>query len=301
MLTHGGSVPPVHKSLSYHGSSMPTQVAEIVCAHSPDSDDAYMFYALATRKIRSSLVEFKHVMGDIQTLNQKAREGEYELTAISYHAYPYVADKYVLMAAGSSVGDGYGPMVVAEKPMAVKDLKGKRIAIPGKLTTAYLTLKLLEPDFEPVVVPFDRILNAVRDQAADAGLIIHEAQLTYSRGGFHNVVDLGRWWKDTYNLPLPLGANILRRDLHPEVARECCRLMRESIQYALDHREEALNYAMQFARDLEASQAEKFVGMYVNHFTVDCGELVPKAAQKLLDMGHEAGIIPHRVALEFVR
>ena len=301
MLTHGGSVPPVHKSLSYHGSSMPTQVAEIVCAHSPDSDDAYMFYALATRKIRSSLVEFKHVMGDIQTLNQKAREGEYELTAISYHAYPYVADKYVLMAAGSSVGDGYGPMVVAEKPMAVKDLKGKRIAIPGKLTTAYLTLKLLEPDFEPVVVPFDRILNAVRDQAADAGLIIHEAQLTYSRGGFHNVVDLGRWWKDKYNLPLPLGCNVLRRDLAPDVAAESNRLMRDSIQYALDHREEALAYAMEFARDMDPALAEKFVGMYVNDFTVDCGEVVPKAAQLLLDMGHEAGIIPNRVKVEVVR
>ena len=280
---------------------MTTQVAEIVCAHSPDSDDAYMFYALATRKIRSALVQFKHVLGDIQTLNQKAREGEYELTAISYHAYPYVADKYLLMAAGSSVGDGYGPMVVAEKPMTMKDLKGKRIAIPGKLTTAYLTLKLMEPDFESVVVPFDKILNAVKDGAADAGLIIHEAQLTYSHGGFHNVVDLGRWWKDTYNLPLPLGCNVLRRDLNPEVAAESNRLMRDSIQYALEHREEALAYAMEFARDMDPALAEKFVGMYVNHFTVDCGEIVPKAAQKLLDMGHEAGIIPNRVTVEVVR
>ena len=280
---------------------MPTQVAEIVCAHSPDSDDAYMFYALATRKIRSPLVQFKHVLDDIQTLNQKAREGEYELTAISYHAYPYVADKYVLMAAGSSVGDGYGPMVVAERPMLLKDLKGKRIAIPGKLTTAYLTMKLIEPDFEPVVVPFDRILHAVRDGAADAGLIIHEAQLTYSRGGFHNVVDLGRWWKEKYNLPLPLGANVLRRDLTPEISAEACRLMRDSIQYAIDHREEALAYAMEFARDMEAPLAEKFVGMYVNHFTVDCGEVVPQAAQKLLDMGYDAGIIPNRVTVEVVR
>jgi 1,4-dihydroxy-6-naphthoate synthase len=280
---------------------MPTAVTEIVCAHSPDSDDAYMFYALATRKIRSPLLAFRHVLDDIQTLNQKAREGEYELTAISYHAYPYVADKYFLMAAGSSVGDGYGPMVVATKPMAPEELKGKRIAIPGKLTTAYLTLRLMEPDFEAVVVPFDRILDAVQDQAADAGLVIHEAQLTYGHAGFHNIVDLGRWWKNTYDLPLPLGANVLRRDLSPEIARESCRLMRESIQYALDHREEALNYAMQFARDMEPSLAEKFVGMYVNHYTVDCGELVPKAAQKLLDMGFDAGLIPHRVALEFVR
>lgn len=275
--------------------------AEIVCAHSPDSDDAYMFYALATRKIRSNLVEFRHVLGDIQTLNRKARAGEYELTAISYHAYPFVADKYRLMAAGSSVGDGYGPMVVAARPLAPDELKGKRIAIPGKLTTAYLTLRLMQPDFEAVDTPFDQILDAVRDNRADAGLIIHEAQLTYSSSGFHNVIDLGRWFKDTYGLPLPLGANALRRDLSPEMAGECCRLMRESIQYALDHREESLNYAMQFARDMETPLAEKFVGMYVNHYTVDCGELVPEAAQKLLDLGHEAGLIPHRVQLEFVR
>jgi 1,4-dihydroxy-6-naphthoate synthase len=274
---------------------------EITCAHSPDSDDAYMFYALATRKIRSNLVQFRHVLDDIQSLNQKARTGEYELTAISYHAYPYVADKYQLMAAGSSIGDGYGPMVVASHPMTVEELKGKRIAIPGKLTTAYLTLRLMQPDFEAIVVPFDHILEAVHDKVADAGLVIHEAQLTHGRSGFHTIVDLGRWWKDKYDLPLPLGANVLRRDLDPEVARESCRLMKESIQYALDHREEALHYAMQFARDLDAPMAEKFVGMYVNHFTVDCGELVPKAAQKLLDLGHEAGLIPHRVSVEFVR
>jgi 1,4-dihydroxy-6-naphthoate synthase len=278
-----------------------TDIAEIVCAHSPDSDDAYMFYALATRKIRSPLVQFRHVLADIQTLNQKARAGEYELTAISYHAYPFIADKYVLMAAGSSVGDGYGPLLVALRPMALAELKGKRIAIPGKLTTAYLTLRLALADFEAVEVPFDRILDAVRDNKVEAGLVIHEAQLTYGKGGFYSVVDLGRWWKDTYGLPLPLGANVLRRDLGAELSAECCRLMKESIQYALDHREESLNYAMQFARDMEAPLAEKFVGMYVNHYTVDCGELVPKAAQKLLDMGHEAGLIPHRVSVEFVR
>jgi 1,4-dihydroxy-6-naphthoate synthase len=280
---------------------MPTQIAEIACAHSPDSDDAYMFYALATRKVRSPILQFRHVLDDIQTLNQHAHIGTYELTAISYHAYPYIADKYSLMAAGSSVGDGYGPMVVSESPLAVEDLKGKRIAIPGKLTTAYLTLRLMQPDFEAVVVPFDRILNAVHDRVADAGLVIHEAQLTHGQAGFHTVVDLGRWWKNTYQMPLPLGANALRRDLDPEIAQESCRMMRDSIQYALQHREEALNYALQFARDMEPSLAERFVGMYVNHYTVDCGELVPKAAQKLLDMGHEAGLIPHRVQLEFVR
>jgi len=275
--------------------------SEIVCAHSPDSDDAYMFYALATRKIRSNLIQFRHVLDDIQTLNQKARAGEYELTAISYHAYPYVADKYKLMAAGSSIGDGYGPMVVALHPMSVDQLKGRRIAIPGRLTTAYLALRLMQPDFEAVDMPFDKILDAVEDGKADAGLIIHEAQLTYSKCGFHNIVDMGRWFKETYDLPLPLGANALRRDLAPEVASECSRLMRDSIQYALDHREEALNYALQFARDMDPALAEKFVGMYVNHYTVDCGDIVPKAAQKLLDMGYEAGLIPNRVQVEFVR
>src|SRR5688500_544649 len=184
----------------------PTAVKEIVCAHSPDSDDAFMFYGLATRKIRSKLVRVRHVLEDIETLNRKATEGAYELTAISYHAYPYVADKYVLMASGSSVGDGYGPMVIASRPMAVEELKGKRIAIPGKMTTAYLALSLLEPDFEAVPMPFDKITDAVREHTVDAGLVIHEAQLTFGKGGFHNILDLGRWWKKLHNLPLPLGA-----------------------------------------------------------------------------------------------
>lgn len=280
---------------------MSTPLRDIVCAHSPDSDDAYMFYGLATRKVRSELVNFKHVLDDIETLNRKALNGEYELTAISYHAYPYVADKYHLMAAGSSVGDNYGPMVVSNKPMAVEELKGKRIAIPGTMTTAYLTLKLLQPDFEPVVIRFDEILAAVRDNKVDAGLIIHEGQLTYSKEGFNLIVDLGKWWKKTHNLPLPLGANALRRDLPPAIGAECNRLMRDSIKYSLDHSPEALEYALQFARDMETPLAEKFVGMYVNHHTVDCGEDVPKAAQLLLDMGYEAGIIPHKIKVEFVR
>ncbi|MEJ5367863.1 MAG: MqnA/MqnD/SBP family protein [Bryobacteraceae bacterium] len=279
----------------------PSSPLELVCAHSPDSDDAFMFYALATKKLRSRLVAFRHVLSDIETLNQKAMAGEYELTAISYHAYPYVADKYVLLASGSSVGDGYGPMVVASSPMQPEDLKGKRIAVPGKLTTAYLALKILEPDFEPVVIPFDRILDALRDKAVDAGLVIHEAQLTYSKGGLHQVVDLGRWFKSAYDLPLPLGANALLRTLPEEIRSECCRLMRESILYALENHEEALNYALQFARDMELPLAEKFVGMYVNHYTVDAGEVVPRAAQKLLDLGYEAGVIPKRVEVEFVR
>jgi len=278
-----------------------TSVTEIVCAHSPDSDDAYMFYGLATKKVRTTMVNFRHVLEDIETLNRKATEGAYDLTAISYHAYAYVADKYVLMASGSSIGDGYGPILVSTRPMAPEEIKGKRIAIPGRMTSAYLALRLFEPDFEEVPIPFDKILDAVAEHAVDAGLIIHEGQLTYGKSGFQNVVDLGRWWKTTYDLPLPLGANALLRSLPEEVKSECCRLMRESIQYALDHGEESLNYAMQFARDLEPRLAEKFVGMYVNHYTLDGGDVVPQAAQKLLDLGYEAGLISKKVTVEFVR
>jgi len=278
-----------------------SNIREISTAHSPDSDDAFMFYGLATRKVRSQMVSFRHVLSDIETLNQKARVGEYDLTAISYHAYPYVSDKYALMASGSSVGDGYGPMLVAMKPMELEEIKGKKIAVPGKLTTAYLAAKILEPDFEAVVVPFDKILESVQEKTADIGLIIHEAQLTYTRAGFHRILDLGKWWKAKYQLPLPLGANALLRSLPRETQSECCRMMRDSIQYALDNHDEALAYALQFARDMDTRLAEKFIGMYVNHYTVDCGDLIPKAAQKLLDMGHEAGIIPQRIEVEFIR
>jgi 1,4-dihydroxy-6-naphthoate synthase len=274
---------------------------ELVSAHSPDSDDAFMFYGLATRKVRSSKVTFRHVLEDIETLNRKAMQGVYELSAISYHAYPYVADKYVLMASGSSIGDGYGPMIVAARPMEPEELKGRRIAIPGTMTTAYLACKLFQPDFEPVVTPFDKITDAVRERSVDAGLIIHEAQLTYDREGFHRVADLGRWFKSAYDLPLPLGGNVLLRSLGADIQSECCRMMRESIQYALDNHAEALEYAMGFARDMEPRLAEKFVGMYVNHYTLDAGDVVPKAAQKLLDLGFEAGIISKQVQVEFVR
>ncbi len=274
---------------------------EIVSAHSPDSDDAFMFYGLATKKVRSPRVSFRHVLEDIETLNRKALEGLYELSAISYHAYPYVSEKYVLMASGSSVGDGYGPMIISTHPMEPEELKGKRIAVPGTLTTAYLASKLFQPDFEAVVTPFDKITDAVKEHAVDAGLIIHEAQLTFDRQGFHRIVDLGRWFKTSFGLPLPLGANVLLRSLDPEIQSECCRLMRESIQYALDNHDEALEYALQFAGDMEPGLAEKFVGMYVNHFTLDAGEIVPRAAQKLLDLGFEAGLVPRRVEVEFVR
>ncbi len=277
-----------------------TTPLELVCAHSPDSDDAYMFYALATKKIRSRAVQFRHVLEDIETLNRKACEGCYEVTAISYHAYAYVSDKYALMASGSSVGDGYGPVLVGNRPVAPEEIKGKRIAVPGEMTTAYLALKIIEPDFEAVVVPFDKILDAVTERTADLGLVIHEGQLTFGKSGLHKTLDLGAWWKQQYELPLPLGANALLRSLPREVGEECCRLVRESIQYALDNHEEALNYALQFARDMDVRLAEKFVGMYVNHFTADGGELIPQAVQKLLDLGYYSGLIPRRVTAEFV-
>ncbi len=274
---------------------------EIIAAHSPDSDDAFMFYGLATKKVRSAKVAFRHVLEDIETLNRKAMEGLYGLSAISYHAYPYVCDKYVLMASGSSIGDGYGPMIISTRPLEPDDLKGKRIAIPGTMTTAYLAAKLFQPDFEPVITRFDEITHAVKERTVDAGLIIHEAQLTFDKEGFHRIVDLGRWFKTSYGLPLPLGGNVLLRSLPADIQSECCRLLRDSIQYALDNHDEALQYAMQFARDMEPRLAEKFVGMYVNHFTVDGGDIVPQAAQKLLDLGFDAGLIPKRVEVEFVR
>lgn len=278
----------------------PSPTREFICAHSPDSDDAFMFYAMATRKVRSALVSFEHRLEDIESLNRRAMNGEYEFTAISFHAYPYVADKYRLVNSGCSIGDGYGPMVVAATPMSTANLKGKRIAIPGKLTTAYLTLRILEPDFKAVVVPFDKVLDALSEKTVDAALVIHEAQLTYKRGGHCLVVDLGKWFRETYGLVLPLGANALLKTVPEPLQLEICRLMRESIQYALDHRDEALNYAMQFARDLDPVMADKFVGMYVNHYTVDAGQPVRAAAQKLLDLGFEAGVIPSRIEVEFI-
>jgi 1,4-dihydroxy-6-naphthoate synthase len=259
-----------------------------------------MFYGLATKKVRSPSVAFRHVLEDIESLNRKAVQGQYDLTAISYHAYPHVADKYVLMASGSSIGDGYGPTLVSMRPMEPEEVRGKRVAVPGKLTSAYLALKLFEPDFEPVVTPFDKILDAVTERSVELGLIIHEAQLTYHRAGFHRILDLGRWWKTKFDLPLPLGANALLRSLPAEVRTECCRLMRESIQYALDHREEALTYAMQFARDMDPRLADKFVGMYVNHWTLDYGERGRESIRRFLGRAHERGLIPHRQDLEFV-
>jgi 1,4-dihydroxy-6-naphthoate synthase len=279
---------------------MDTPQHTVNIAHSPDADDAFMFYALATGRVRSPLVRFHHVLDDIQSLNAAAREGRYEMTAISFHAYPYVAEHYILTAAGSSVGDGYGPIVVAKGALAPADLKGKTVAVPGLLTTAYLALRLFQPDFEPRVLPFDKILDAVAKGQVDAGLIIHEGQLSYYQSGLHRVLDLGAWWKKEYNLPLPLGANAVLRSLDPEVQCEARLRLAQSIQYALDHREEALSYAMEFSRGLDRESAEKFVGMYVNHHTTEMHPEVLQAARKLLEMGYQAGLIPNRVGLEYV-
>ena len=282
-------------------SSVSTAVREITVAHSPDSDDAFMFYALATHKLATPGYKYTHILSDIQTLNEAALQETYDVTALSFAAYPILRDKYILLDCGASFGENYGPIVVSSKSMRPQELAGKRVAVPGLTTTACLTLKLFEPNFEPVVIPFDKVLDAVQREAVDAGLLIHEGQLIFPQLGLHRVVDLGAWWHERTKLPLPLGGNAVRRALGPDLGRQISRTIRKSVQYGLEHREEALNYAMQFARDMEAPLAEKFVGMYVNHFTVDCGDLVPQAAQKLLDMGHEAGIIPNKVAVEFIR
>ncbi len=273
---------------------------EFTIAHSPDADDAFMFYALATHKIESDLLEFKHVLKDIQSLNQDAHAGRYDMTAISYHAYPYVADRYVLTAAGSSVGDGYGPIVVSSEELEPGDLAGKQVAVPGLLTTAYLALKLYEPAIEPVVCEFDKIIGAVESGAVDAGVVIHEGQLTFADSGLHGVVDLGEWWKRSEGLPLPLGCNCILRDLPSEIQQEARRKLAATIQYSLDHRAEALEYALQFSRGLEMDLADSFVGMYVNGHTTDMDPEVLKSGQLLLDKGFSAGLIPHQVRLEYV-
>jgi 1,4-dihydroxy-6-naphthoate synthase len=259
-----------------------------------------MHYALAEGRIPTGGITFRHILKDIETLNRWAMEGRHEVSAVSIHAYAYLSDKYALLPHGASMGDRYGPLVVAREPMPVSAIKGKRVAVPGLMTTAYLALRLLEPDFEAVEVDFDEIMGAVREGRADAGLIIHEGQLTYSAEGLHKVVDLGEWWNDETGLQLPLGGNAIRRDLGPELTREVSRLLRESIRYALDHREEALAYAMQFARDMPTELADRFVGMYVNDVTLDYGEEGRRAVQLLLDRAYERGIIPSRVVAEFV-
>ena len=255
------AVPETVKSASSNSSS---PAREIAVAHSPDSDDAFMFYGLATNKVRTPGLRFTHTLCDIETLNQKAREAVYDVTAISFHAYPYVQDQYALMTCGGSVGEGYGPMIVSPRSFTQSEIKTKRIAVPGTLTTAYLALQLFAPGVETEVVPFDQIIPQVLEGKFEAGLIIHEGQLTYDKSGLHRVVDLGKWWRKVTGLPLPLGGNAIRRALGPQLMPAVTAALRESIQYGLDHREEALSYAMQFARDLDAQLADKFVGAVLN-------------------------------------
>jgi 1,4-dihydroxy-6-naphthoate synthase len=278
---------------------MPKQL--ITVGHSPDPDDAFMFYALAHNKLDTGNLQFRHELQDIETLNRRALRGELHVTAVSIHAYAHLLDKYALLPSGCSMGDKYGPMVVAKKTLTVNDLPNSRIAVPGTLTTAFLALRLMLPKgFSHEVIAFDRILEAVASGQFDAGLIIHEGQLTFQNQGLHLVVDLGVWWQERTGLPLPLGGNVVRRDLGQETMRQISRLLKESIQYGLDHREDALAYALRYARDMDKTLADRFVGMYVNEWTLDYGPRGREAVRRLLQEGHEAGIIPSLVEVEFV-
>jgi len=272
----------------------------ITVAHSPDSDDAFMFYALATNKLDTGDVRFQHVLQDIQTLNEQARLGTYEVTAISFHAYAYVADKYILLPHGASIGDNYGPIVIANEPVTLASLSSLKIAVPGTLTSAFLALRLVMPDFKYEVVPFDQIIEAVQSGDCDAGLLIHEGQLFYETVGLHKILDLGEWWHQETGLPLPMGGNVIRRDLGPEVIKQVSHSLRESIRYSLDHREDALQYAMQFARDMDPELADRFVAMWVNDLTLDYTDRGREAVRRLLAEGFSRGLIPHEVNVEFV-
>lgn len=276
------------------------KTAELRLAHSPDSDDAFMFYALATGKVRLPGVKFTHILSDIETLNRAAHQETYDITALSFYGYSFVADKYVLLDCGASFGEGYGPIVVAAHPIKKTELAGRKIAIPGEMTTSYLALKLFEPNVETVTMPFDKILGAVQSKEVEAGLLIHEGQLLFSQAGLHRVVDLGQWWQETTGLPLPLGANAIRRRLGPEMGRQVARVIRDSVSYALDHRESALDYALQFARDMDPQLADKFIGMYVNRWTLDYGEEGRRAVRELLARGAAVGLVPSSFKVEFL-
>ncbi len=292
--------------LDSEGFILSTTKIAIRVGHSPDPDDAFMFHALANGKLDTGPYDFTHELVDIETLNRRAFSGELELTAVSLHAYAYLHETYLLCPCGASMGDGYGPMVVARGGATLDELKHKTIAVPGTLTTAYLALRLcLGVDFKHVVVPFDEIIAAVerghyRDQPIDAGLIIHEGQLTYGDRGLALVVDTGKWWLEATGLPLPLGANAIRKDLGSQVIRDVNRLLKQSIEYGLAHRGEALEYALRYGRDLDRSRADRFVGMYVNDWTLDFGPRGRQAVTELLARGHQAGVIPERVVPEFV-
>jgi len=269
-------------------------------AHSPDSDDAFMFYALAAGKIDTEGLTYVHELQDIETLNHRAMRGELEVTAVSIHAYAYLSDRYALLPHGASMGDRYGPRLVARTPMSREEIRGKRIAIPGMLTSAYLALRMFEPEFEAVVTPFDQIEDAVVQGKADLGLLIHEGQLTFADQGLHLLQDLGEWWFGETGLPLPLGGNVIRKDLGMDLTRKISRHLHDSIAYGLDHRVAALDHSMQYARGLDRSKADTFVGMYVNDWTLDYGERGRRAVRDFLDRGVQAGLITKPVAVEFV-
>jgi len=273
---------------------------EIKLAHSPDSDDAFMFYALATRKLATPGYKYTHVLSDIQSLNEAALSETYDVTALSFAAYPSLREKYVLLDCGASFGEGYGPIVVATNAMKPQELKGKRIGVPGQKTSAYLTLKLFEADFEPVIMPFDKVIEAVRNEVVEAGLLIHEGQLFFPQLGLHRVIDLGVWWQEMTKLPLPLGGNAVRRALGTDLGRLVAKTIRDSVAYGLEHREEALNYAMQFAREMDADLTDKFVGMYVNKWTLGYGEKGKKAVRELIERGTAAGLLPGPADVEFL-
>jgi 1,4-dihydroxy-6-naphthoate synthase len=285
---------------THTGSKTEKEPRELKLAHSPDSDDAFMFYALATHKLTTPGYKFTHVLSDIQSLNEAALTETYDVTAVSFAAYPSLRDKYVLLDCGASFGEGYGPIVVSSRSMRPADLKGLRIGVPGLKTSAYLTLKLYQPDFEPVVLPFDKIIEAVKNEVVEAGLLIHEGQLFFPQLGLHRVIDLGIWWQELTGLPLPLGGNAVRRALGPEIGRVIAKTIRDSVAYGLEHREEALNYAMQFARDMDTELADKFVGMYVNKWTLGYGEKGKKAVCDLIERGTAAGILPGPPSVEFL-
>jgi 1,4-dihydroxy-6-naphthoate synthase len=285
---------------------MPTKPApgkdlEIKLAHSPDSDDAFMFYGMATGKVRTPGLKFTHVLQDIETLNQAAQQEIYDVTALSFGAYPYLRDKYVLLDCGASFGEGYGPIVVSQHPLKRQDLTKCRIAVPGLQTSAYLALRLYQPNVEAVVVPFDQILDAVKNSVVDAGLLIHEGQLYFPQMGLHKVVDLGQWWLEQTGLPLPLGGNAVRRALGRETGLQIARAIHESVSFGLEHREAAVNYAMQFARDMETEMADKFIGMYVNNWTLGYGERGRQAVNEFLRRGVSEGLIPGSPDAEFLR
>ena len=281
-------------------SSTETAIRTISVAHSPDSDDAFMFYGLATNKLDTGDLKFTHVLEDIQTLNEKAQKGVYDVTAVSFHAYAYIADKYALLPHGASIGDKYGPIVVSRELMKPEDIATALIAVPGEMTSAFLALRLFNQDFKYKVVPFDKIIDAVKSGECDAGLLIHEGQLFYHTLGLSKVLDLGEWWHERTGLPLPMGGNVIKRDLGPELMKKVSKCLKESIQFSLDNRENALAYAMQFARDMDTDTADRFVAMWVNDLTLDYGKRGREGVRRLLDEGYEKGIIPNKVAVEFV-